>query len=588
MLQPLVVLHPQLRHQPRDSSGIPEVPHQIILKGDKELARTRISLTGTTSPQLPVDPPRLMPLRPHHMQSTQVRHPGRKLNVRSPTRHVRGNHHRTPLPRPRHDLRFQLVLFRIQNTVRNIFPPKHPADDFRGFHRGRSHQHRLARRIPLFDFLNQRIQLFPPGLEDQIIRILSDAVPVRWNHHHPQPVDVLEFVRLRLGRSRHPPQLLVQTKIILNRDGGQSLRLPVDLHPLLCLHRLMQPIAPPPPRHQPARVFIHYDHLVLLHHVMDILFEHAGSPQKLADVVDPLARLLIIRLRRRLGLQLFLGTQRGVRLDVVVLRDQIRHEKEMGIVWIQEVSPHLGQIRLTVPLVDREIHLLLRLVELRPARVLIHLQFRIIDRPPRPRIFLELQQQLVAGRPQLHLVQQPSRPRKIPRLNLRLRLIRPIGAKTVLLSNQRLHHRLVFVELMGRNRDGSRNDERRPRLVDQDAVHLVDDGIKVPSLDLILRRGRHSVVPQIIKTELRARPVGDVTRVLRPAFRLRLPVLQTTDRQPKLPVHLPHPVRISGRQIIVHRHHMNSFPGQRIQIGRQSRHQRLSLSRRHLGDLSRM
>ena len=110
----------------------------------------------------------------------------------------------------------------------------------------------------------------------------------------------------------------------------------------------------------------------------------------------------------------------------------------------------------------------------------------------------------------------------------------------------------------------------------------------MPSLDLIFRSGRHSVIPQIIKAELRARPVRDVTRILRTAFRLRLPVLQTTDRQPKLPVHFPHPVRIPGRQIIVHRHHMNSFTGQRIQIGRQGPHQRLSLSRRHLRDLSRM
>ena len=125
---------------------------------------------------------------------------------------------------------------------------------------------------------------------------------------------------------------------------------------------------------------------------------------------------------------------------------------------------------------------------------------------------------------------------------------------------------------MGRNRNWARNNQRRPRLVDQDAVHLVDDRIKVPALNLVLRRGRHSVIPQIIKTKLRTRSIGDITRILSSSFRLRLPVLQASHRQSKLPVHLPHPVRIPSRQIIVHRHDVHSLTGKRIQIGRQRSH----------------
>ena len=83
---------------------------------------------------------------------------------------------------------------------------------------------------------------------------------------------------------------------------------------------------------------------------------------------------------------------------------------------------------------------------------------------------------------------------------------------------------------MGRNRDWARNNQRRPRLVDQDAVHLIDNRIKVPPLNLILWRGRHSVISQIIKSELRARSIGDITRILSSSFRLRLPVLQASHR----------------------------------------------------------
>ena len=159
-----------------------------------------------------------MPLSPHHMQPPQLRHPWRKLNVRSSPRHVRRNHHCPTLSRPRHNLRLQLMLLRIQYAVRNILPPEHSTNNFRGLHRSRSYQHWLTRCISLFDLLNQRIQLFPPSFKDQIIRILSHAIPIRRYHHHTQPINVLKLIRLRLRRSRHSCQLLIQTEIVLNRD----------------------------------------------------------------------------------------------------------------------------------------------------------------------------------------------------------------------------------------------------------------------------------------------------------------------------------------------------------------------------------
>ncbi len=48
---------------------------------------------------------------------------------------------------------------------------------------------------------------------------------------------------------------------------------------------------------------------------------------------------------------------------------------------------------------------------------------------------------------------------------------------------------------------------------------------------------------------------------------------------------MPHPLRVTAGQIIVHRHQPHILPGERVQIQRQSRHQRLTLTRLHLGDL---
>ena len=53
------------------------------------------------------------------------------------------------------------------------------------------------------------------------------------------------------------------------------------------------------------------------------------------------------------------------------------------------------------------------------------------------------------------------------------------------------------------------DDQRRPRLVDEDVVDLVDDGEVVAALDALLERARH-VVAQVVEPELGVRPVGDV------------------------------------------------------------------------------
>ena len=50
----------------------------------------------------------------------------------------------------------------------------------------------------------------------------------------------------------------------------------------------------------------------------------------------------------------------------------------------------------------------------------------------------------------------------------------------------------------------------------------------------------------------------------------------------------PHPFRIALGQIIIHRHHMHALGGQRIQVNRQGRHQRLAFAGFHLGDLAFM
>ena len=129
------------------------------------------------------------------------------------------------------------------------------------------------------------------------------------------------------------------------------------------------------------------------------------------------------------------------------------------------------------------------------------------------------------------------------------------------------------------------DDERRARLVDQDRIDLVDDGVMQPALEALVDVHRH-VVAQIVEAELVVGPVGDVRRVGLPLVR-RLHVRQVhPDAQTQEAIDLAHPVRVAARKIVVHCDDVHAGAGQGVEIRGQRRHQRLALAGLHLGDLA--
>jgi hypothetical protein len=59
---------------------------------------------------------------------------------------------------------------------------------------------------------------------------------------------------------------------------------------------------------------------------------------------------------------------------------------------------------------------------------------------------------------------------------------------------------------------GARDDERRSGLVDEDGVHLVDDGVVMPALHAHVGARDH-VVAQVVEAELGVRAIGDICGV---------------------------------------------------------------------------
>ena len=134
---------------------------------------------------------------------------------------------------------------------------------------------------------------------------------------------------------------------------------------------------------------------------------------------------------------------------------------------------------------------------------------------------------------------------------------------------------------------GARDNERRPGLIDQDGVDLVDDGVVVTALNTLLGAGNH-VVAQIIETELGVGAVRDVGLV---GWALKLErhvVLQQTDGHAQILVDATHPLGVALGQVVVDGDDMHALTGDSVEIAGQRGDERLTLAGLHLGNMTLM
>ena len=136
---------------------------------------------------------------------------------------------------------------------------------------------------------------------------------------------------------------------------------------------------------------------------------------------------------------------------------------------------------------------------------------------------------------------------------------------------------------LGRLFGGAGDDQRRPRLVDEDVVDLVHDREVVVALDAVLERVGH-VVAQVVEAELRVGPVGDVERVFALAGGVVVGVLERVDGDAERVVDRLHPVRVAAGQVVVDGDDVDAFAGERVEEDGQGGGQGLSLTGFHLGD----
>ena len=141
-------------------------------------------------------------------------------------------------------------------------------------HGSRADQHGPMRAKHLLRRLHHEFELRFFRGEDPVRQHFALGRLVRRHLARPAAIHLAKLPEVGQQRAAHPRELRVEPVEILEGDLRRVVAGHVDLHVLLRLDGLVQPIAPMAIRHRPARAFIDDDDLVfLVHHVVLIAHE---------------------------------------------------------------------------------------------------------------------------------------------------------------------------------------------------------------------------------------------------------------------------------------------------------------------------
>ena len=272
MLNGLSLFHAQTVHDGGYSLRA-EYPEEIILKGKIEARGSGISLAARSTPELVVDTTAFMPFRSEDVEAIQIHDTFAQHNICSSARHIGGDGHGLCLACLRNDFRFLLVMLGIQYRMGDACPFQHLTQHLRFFDGDGTHENRLSLFIKLRDLFRNRFELLPFSLIDRIRVICANHFFVGGYDRNIQFICTIKFSGLRVSGTCHSGEFFIHPEIVLKGDGGQGLVLFCHTHAFLCLHRLMQTVAPAATRHHASRELIHNDHLSIFDDIMDILLE---------------------------------------------------------------------------------------------------------------------------------------------------------------------------------------------------------------------------------------------------------------------------------------------------------------------------
>src|SRR6267143_1328971 len=358
-LAALVVGHPEHVHHALDAITA-EDAHQVVVERQEEARGSRVTLAAGAAAELVVDAAALVPLGADDVQPAAIRHARAEHDVGAAAGHVGGDRHRARLTGIGDDQRLPLVLLGVEHLVPDAALFQQPGEALRLFNRDGADQDRAAAAGDFLDLLGDRVELRLLGLVDQVRTVVADHRLVGRDHDHLELVDLVELLRLGHGGTGHPRQLFVQAEVVLVSDGGQRLRLLLDLDAFFGFNRLVEPIGPAPAGLLPAREFVDDDYLAVLDQVITVALVEGESLEGLVDLVrlvDVLQLVDILDAGPALDLgDALLGEGRrlGLFVDRVVLRRQSRDQLGVLVILLGRLLRLAGNDQWGAGLVDQD------------------------------------------------------------------------------------------------------------------------------------------------------------------------------------------------------------------------------------------
>ena len=135
-------------------------------------------------------------------------------------------------------------------------------------------------------------------------------------------------------------------------------------------------------------------------------------------------------------------------------------------------------------------------------------------------------------------------------------------------------------------RRGTADNQRGTGIVNQNGVHLIDDGVVVFALHQFFRVACH-VVTQVVETELVVGAVGDVAVIgAATCGGVGFVLVDAIHGKAEELVHRAHPLGVTLGQVVVHSDHMNALARQCVKVNWQRSHEGLAFTSGHLSNLA--
>ena len=194
-------------------------------------------------------------------------------DVGTATGHVRCDRDRTETTRLGHDCCFARVVLGVQHFMTDSPLREVLRQPLALFDRHGSDQNGLTLFVALRNVLDDLAVLRGFRRVNQVRLVDTNHGAVRRNRDNTQLVGRAKFCGFRLGGTGHAGQLLVQTEIVLKRDGGESLVLGLDLDAFFGFDRLVDSLVVTASRQNSAGVLVDNRHLAVHHDVVLVATE---------------------------------------------------------------------------------------------------------------------------------------------------------------------------------------------------------------------------------------------------------------------------------------------------------------------------